>query len=103
MKKIEMFTTENCCFCPKAKEMVERYARENKDVELHIIDYWERKDLTEKYKIRLVPTIVVDGEITMIGVPNTYEEFVAKISQPIAHVGDKQAGAGKRGDLEGEK
>ena len=80
--KIELFTTDTCCFCPKAKEMAERYARENKDVELEIIDYWKRKDLVEKYGIKVVPVVVVDGEIKVVGAPKSYEEFVEKIKSP---------------------
>jgi predicted DsbA family dithiol-disulfide isomerase len=61
--------------------MAERYAKENKDVELEIIDYWKRKDLVEKYGISVVPVIVVDGEIKVVGAPKSYEEFVEKIKR----------------------
>jgi len=66
--KIKIFSG-NCELCKKAISIVE--VGKCKDCELEVIDVSEdkNKELIKIFKINAVPTIIIDNEIKIVGIP----------------------------------
>lgn len=76
MVVIKLLTSPTCPMCPKAKEVVERLVKEEKDVtalELPV-NTEEGYKIALKFGIRYVPAIIVNDEFVFVGVP-TLEEL----------------------------
>jgi len=67
--KIKIFSG-NCKLCKKTISIVE--LGKCKDCELEILDVSEdkNKELIKKFKINAVPTIIIDDEIKIVGIPD---------------------------------
>ena len=76
MVVIKLLTSPTCPMCPKAKEIVERLVKEEKDVmalELPV-NTEEGYKTALRFGIRYVPAIIVNDERVIVGVP-TLEEL----------------------------
>ncbi len=76
MVVIKLLTSPTCPMCPKAKEVVERLVKEEKDViaiELPV-NTEEGYKTALKFGIRYVPAIIINDEYVIVGVP-TLEEL----------------------------
>lgn len=71
MVKIEILTREGCAFCPAAIEMCRKVAAEFDDVEITetSIDTEDGEQRAADLGIVAVPTILIDGEPKITGVP----------------------------------
>ncbi|MDW7732416.1 MAG: thioredoxin family protein [Methanolobus sp.] len=71
MVKVTLVHSEWCHFCPAAKslwrELKDKYDFEYEEVEL---DTPEGKELAQKFKIRSIPTTIIDDKIAFVGVPD---------------------------------
>jgi len=75
MVVIEIFTRKNCAFCPEAKEICEKVAKEFDNVEVKLIDIeTEGKEKAEFLNIITVPVVLIDNKVEFTGVPR--EELV---------------------------
>lgn len=75
MVVIKLLTSPTCPMCPKAKEVVERLAKENKDVvaiELPV-NTEEGFKTAMKFGIKFVPTIIINDKHVIVGVPTLDE------------------------------
>ncbi|MEW6201958.1 MAG: thioredoxin family protein [bacterium] len=69
--KIELFYNPLCNMCPAAKEIA-RAVAEEQQVWLEEINVFTQEggQRAEKYGVRGVPTIIVDGEKRIVGIPD---------------------------------
>lgn len=81
---IEVFTTENCPYCPMAKDAVNEAKKSfsEDDVEVEFINANEDIEKIRKYNIMSVPTIVINEEVAFIGAPET-SDLIEKIKEKI--------------------
>ncbi len=87
---VELFYSQNCPYCPMAKKMLYEIAGKYSDVlNIEEIDAWSNsgEERSNKYGIKLVPSIVVNGEKKMEGIPN--RALMTKIIEQA--VGEKTA------------
>jgi len=78
MTKIEMFKTPQCGRCPSVIELLEEIVAEHEGVELEIVDAQEDRMRALSNDVFSVPTVIIDGETKLTGVP-TKEEVVSAI------------------------
>jgi small redox-active disulfide protein 1 len=73
---IKLFTSSTCPACPKAKEVVERIVKEDKDVIVMEFQVNTDEGMKEalKYNVRAVPTLVLNDRYMIVGVPS-YERL----------------------------
>ncbi len=71
MVVIKLLTSPTCPMCPKAKEVVERLVKEEKDiVALELpVNTEEGYKTALKFGIRYVPAIIVNDKRIIVGVP----------------------------------
>ena len=71
MVEIEIFVKEDCAFCPRAKEVLEKVVSEFEDVTVKEtnIETDEGKEKADFLGILSVPTIIISKEIRFTGVP----------------------------------
>lgn len=69
--KVELFYSPTCHICPRAREVV-MGIEEGKEVEIEEVNVLSPEGLrrAERYCIRSVPTIVVNGKVKLSGVPS---------------------------------
>lgn len=72
MTTIELFTTPDCPRCPKAVEVLESLENDF-NFRLEITDAIDNRPRALKYGVVSVPTIVINGEETITGVPSRDE------------------------------
>ncbi|NOZ82193.1 MAG: hypothetical protein GXO63_03550 [Candidatus Micrarchaeota archaeon] len=75
MVKVEILKTHTCPWCPVASEVVKSIAREYENVDV-IETFLETPEGAEKAKklgVTSVPTILVEGKIFSVGVPDPDE------------------------------
>ena len=75
MVVIKLLTSPRCPMCPKAKEVVERLVKEDKDVialELPV-NTEEGFKTAMKFGIKFVPAIIINDEHVIVGVPTLDE------------------------------
>lgn len=78
---LEVFTSKNCPFCPKAIAAVEEVVKElGSQVEYKHYDVDEYVDKTMEYKIMSVPTIVVNGRVAFRDAPEP-KRLISKIKR----------------------
>lgn len=78
--QVEFFHSPTCPYCPAARRMLYEVSEEYSDiVQIEEIDAWseEGKPRAMKYDVRLVPSIVINGEKRMEGIPN--RQMISKI------------------------
>jgi thioredoxin 1 len=72
MKKILMFTMENCPFCVKARNWMRKLLEENPEyakIEIRIVDELEQPAYADEFDYYYVPTYYVGGAKVHEGVP----------------------------------
>lgn len=70
MTKIEMFKTPECGRCPSVIELLEEIVGDRDDVELEVVDAQEDRMRALSNDVFSVPTVVIDGETKLTGVPS---------------------------------
>ena len=77
---IQVFTTEDCPYCPMAKDAVNEAKKSFTDDEVNVefLNANENIELVRKYQIMSVPTIIINDEVAFIGAPEV-DELVGKI------------------------
>ena len=70
-----MLTSPTCPYCPKAREVVRKLVESEKDVIALELDVTTEEGLKEalKFGIRVVPAIIINDEIVLVGVPSLSE------------------------------
>lgn len=68
MTTVEVFTTESCTRCPEAIDRVEALADEL-GFEVEVVDAEADRGRALEYGVFSVPTVVIDGEELITGVP----------------------------------
>jgi len=82
--RIQVFTG-GCSLCAQTAEIIE--VGKCKDCKMETVDVNDSRsdDLVRKYSIAVVPSIVIDGKIKVVGVPNfpwfCGEEFYRKLEK----------------------
>jgi thioredoxin 1 len=70
--KVEVFYSPYCPNCPEAMKLVRDVCAKFRDIEIEEVNCLEDdgKQRAIKYRISFVPTIVINGETKLIGIPN---------------------------------
>jgi thiol-disulfide isomerase/thioredoxin len=70
MVKVQLVYTKTCAYCPIAKQLFKDLKKQHK-FDYEEIDAMtpEGQKLAAKYSILAVPTIIVDGKVQWVGVP----------------------------------
>ncbi len=84
MVAIKILTSPRCPMCPKAKEVVEKFAKEMKDVSILElpVNTEEGFKTATKFGIKFVPAIIINDEHVIVGVP-TLEELRKIVTKEI--------------------
>jgi len=72
MKKVEVFVSPTCSFCPMAVEIIKRI-EEDVDIDVEYLDIIESRTRALEYGLMAVPAIAIDGKIKFVGVPEEEE------------------------------
>lgn len=68
--EVLLFVSVHCPNCPQAVRTVSSLALETSRMMVHILDVFERPDLAEQFRIRSVPTLLVERKLPVVGVPD---------------------------------
>jgi hypothetical protein len=68
--EVLLFVSAQCPNCPSAVRMVSALALETGLMTVHILDAFERPEISEHYRIRSVPTLLIDRNLPVVGVPD---------------------------------
>ena len=80
---LELFTSKNCPYCPKAVTTAKEAVKElGNDVNYKHFDVDENKDKVKEYQIMSVPTIVVNGRVAFRDAPEP-KRLIAKLKRNI--------------------
>ncbi len=71
--RIEVFIAEGCPNCPHGVRAATELAVANEPVSVSVVDASEFPEHASRFQVRSVPTFVVNGELTIIGVLPTGE------------------------------
>ncbi|OGQ87784.1 MAG: hypothetical protein A2289_13370 [Deltaproteobacteria bacterium RIFOXYA12_FULL_58_15] len=77
--KVEVLTAAGCPHCPQAVMSAIRVAVAHSAVRTEVIDIGIHKDIAERLGVRSVPLTVVDGGLSIVGIP-TAEELAKHIA-----------------------
>ena len=78
---LEVFTSKNCPYCPKAIEVANEAVKElGSDVDYKQYDIDENMDKVREYQIMSVPTIVVNGRTAFRDAPEP-KRLIAKLKR----------------------
>ncbi|MFH0848819.1 MAG: thioredoxin family protein [archaeon] len=70
---VEFFYSPTCPYCPAAKKMLYEIAEQYAEIlQIEEIDAWSKggEPRAARYEVQLVPSIVINGEKRMEGIPN---------------------------------
>ncbi|MFC1640179.1 thioredoxin family protein [Gemmatimonadota bacterium] len=76
--EIVVFTAEGCPNCPHTVRAASALAAANSMVTVTVLDTADNAELASRYQVRSVPTAVVNGDLTIIGVV-TQEELLSRL------------------------
>lgn len=83
---IELFYSQNCPYCPTAKKMVEESSKEientfKENVIINEINVGTKtgREKAKLYQIQGVPTIVINGVVSFMGLPPSTQALVREI------------------------
>lgn len=78
--KIEVFYTEMCPYCPAALELVRKVSAKFSDIIVEEVNASTSEGMAraDEYQIFSVPTIVINGKVAFVGVPDK-EELVKAV------------------------
>lgn len=79
MTTVELFETPDCTRCPQARDLLESLEAEY-GFDLEVTDAVENRERALEHGVLSVPTVVIDGETTITGVP-TRDEIVAHLEE----------------------
>lgn len=82
MKQIDMFVTDWCPYCKRARSMLEQLQGvrpEFRDVKINIIDEEARPDISDTYDYYYVPSLFIGRDKLHEGVP-TFEKLEAVLN-----------------------
>jgi glutaredoxin-like protein len=82
---IEVFTTPQCTYCPKAVKVAFWFAQANSNITAEIIDATEFDELAMKYKITAVPTLVINDSVVAT-VQGSTKEYIESYFNLIGHL-----------------
>ena len=69
---IQVFVTPSCPYCPQMARLAFHMALESPHITAEVIEAQEFPELSQRFKVRAVPTTVIDGKTTIPGaVPDT--------------------------------
>jgi HEAT repeat protein len=66
--EIVVFTVQGCPNCPHAVRAASALAAANSMVTVTVLDAGEHAELASRYQVRSVPTLVINGGLTIVGV-----------------------------------
>lgn len=78
--EIVVFVAQGCPNCPHGVRAAEALAAANSMVTVSVVDTGEFTDLASRYQVRSVPTFVVNGDLTIVGVV-TQEELIHRLNE----------------------
>lgn len=82
--KIDVYVTPSCPYCPAAVASAYMLAMINPNIKAYAVEATEFADESNKYKIRAVPTVVInDGQNKFEGAL-PIDRFIAKIEETLA-------------------
>ncbi len=71
MVKVTLVHSEKCHFCPTAqkmwRELKEQYDFEYEEIDL---DTPKGREIAKEFKIRSIPTTIIDDKVAFVGVPD---------------------------------
>ena len=76
--EIVVFVAQGCPNCPHGVRAAEEIAAANSMVTVSVVDTGEFTELASRYQVRSVPTFVVNGDLTIVGVVSQ-EELVRNL------------------------
>ena len=81
---IQVFVTPSCPHCPQMARLAYHMALESPHITAEVIEASEFSELSQQFKVRAVPTTVVDGKVTIPGaVPDTaLMDVIERVVQP---------------------
>jgi HEAT repeat protein len=66
--EIVIFTAKGCPNCPHGVRAATALAAANSKITVTVVDTGENAELASRYQVRSVPTFVVSGDLTIVGV-----------------------------------
>jgi glutaredoxin-like protein len=81
---IQVFVTPSCPYCPQMARLAYHMTLESPRITAEVIEASEFPELSQQFKVRAVPTTVVDGRTTIPGaVPDTaLMDVIERVVQP---------------------
>jgi len=81
---IQVFVTPSCPYCPQMARLAYHMALENPHITAEVIEAQEFPELSQRFKVRAVPTTVIDGKTVIPGaVPDTaLMDAIERLVQP---------------------
>jgi len=81
---IQVFVTPSCPYCPQMARLAYHMALESPHVTAEVIEAQEFPELSQRFKVRAVPTTVIDGKTMLPGaVPDTtLMDIIERLVQP---------------------
>ena len=81
---IQVFVMPSCPHCPQMARLAYHMALESPHIVAEVIEAQEFPELSQRFKVRAVPTTVVDGKVTIPGaVPDTVlMDIIERVMQP---------------------
>jgi glutaredoxin len=76
--EIVVFTAQGCPNCPHAVRAASALAAANSMVTVTVLDAGEHAELASRYQVRSVPTLVINGGLTIVGVV-TQDELTRRV------------------------
>ena len=86
---ILVFIAPGCPNCPHAVRAATQLAATNPQVTTTVVDATHFATMAESFVVRSVPTTVVDGDLTLVGVLSL-EDLVGSITQALGEDGERQ-------------
>lgn len=73
MRVLELYTHEGCFSHDRALEMLQKILPACPDISFNLVDIFKYPDKARALGIRMSPTLVMDGEIISVGMPEEKE------------------------------
>ena len=79
-----MFVTPSCPYCPQMARLAYHMALESPHITAEVIEAQEFTELSQRFKVRAVPTTVIDGKTMIPGaIPDTtLMDIIERLVQP---------------------
>lgn len=82
---IQVFVTPSCPYCPQMARLAYHMALESPHITAEVIEAQEFPELSQQFKVRAVPTTVIDGKTMVPGaMPDTaLMDIIERVVQPL--------------------